>query len=238
MLDNYVAIDLEMTGLNAKTDAIVEVGAVRVRMGKAADTYEALLQCDRALPTKVTELTGITEAMVQQGRRAQEAMVEFFDFLGDDILVGHNVIFDYSFLKQWAVNHAASFERSAVDTLKLARKFLPSEQKKDLESLCTCFAVERGSSHRALDDALGAWKILEYLKKIYGEERAEEFAPQPLVYKAKKQTPATRRQKEYLEKICAHHKIVLPQSLDALTRSEASRLTDQLIAQYGKMPRP
>ena len=184
MLDNYVAIDLEMTGLNAKTDAIVEVGAVRVRMGKAADTYEALLQCDRALPTKVT------------------------------------------------------FERSAVDTLKLARKFLPSEQKKDLESLCTCFAVERGSSHRALDDALGAWKILEYLKKIYGEERAEEFAPQPLVYKAKKQTPATRRQKEYLEKYAAHHKIVLPQSLDALTRSEASRLTDQLIAQYGKMPRP
>ena len=69
-------------------------------------------------------------------------MRQFFEFIGEDIIVGQNVIFDYGFLKQWAVNHNMPLERNAVDTLKLARKFLPKEQKKDLESLCACFGVK------------------------------------------------------------------------------------------------
>lgn len=237
MIENYVVIDLEMTGLNAKTDVILEVGAVRVRGGMAADTYSALLRTGKGLSEKVTELTGITEEMVRAGCEPEKAMEEFFAFLGEDILVGQNVIFDYSFLKQWAVNHQFSFERSAIDTLKLARHFLPKEQKKDLESLCTYFGVERCSAHRALEDALETWKILECLKKQYGAENEELFVPWPLLYKTKKQTPATGHQKEYLKKYAAYYGIAISEPLDELTRSEASRLTDQLIAQYGRLPK-
>ena len=68
--------------------------------------------------------------MAVQGKEMDATLAAFFDFIGEDILVGQNVIFDYSFLKQWAVNHKRTFERNAVDTLKLARKFLPQEQKK------------------------------------------------------------------------------------------------------------
>ena len=165
MLEDYVVIDLEMTGLNAKTDAILEVGAVRVRDGRQTETYGAILKCGRELSERVVELTGITPEMAADGREPEEAMQEFFTFLGDDVLVGQNVIFDYSFLKQWAVNHRQTFERNAVDTLKLARRFLPAEQKKDLESLCTYFGIGRARAHRALDDAMATGIVLERLKQ-------------------------------------------------------------------------
>ena len=134
-MQDYVVIDLEMTGLNAKTDHILEVGAVRVRNHQAVDKFGAILCQNVKIPEKVTELTGITEAMVQGGMEKEEAMRQFFEFIGEDIIVGQNVIFDYGFLKQWAVNHNMPLERNAVDTLKLARKFLPKEQKKDLETI-------------------------------------------------------------------------------------------------------
>lgn len=237
MLENYTVIDLEMTGLDAKTDAILELGAVRVRDGKIADTYRALLRTGRRLPEKVTELTGITEEMMQSGREPETAMGEFFAFVGEDVLVGQNLIFDYSFLKQWAVNHKFPFERNAVDTLKLARHFLPQEQKKDLESLCRYFGVERDCAHRALEDAVETYRVFEKLKETYGEAEAEAFTPRPLLYKAKKQTPATGRQIEYLKKYTAYYGIELSEPLSGMTRSEASRLTDCLIAQYGKLPK-
>ena len=236
MLEDYVVIDLEMTGLNAKTDAILEVGAVRVRDGRQTETYGAILKCGRELSERVVELTGITPEMAADGREPEEAMQEFFTFLGDDVLVGQNVIFDYSFLKQWSVNHGQAFERNAVDTLKLARRFLPAEQKKDLESLCAYFGVKRENAHRAFDDAYETWQVYEALRERYEEESAGDFMPKPLLYKAKKQTPATARQIKYLREYAAHYQIKLPENFPEMTRSEASRLTDRLIATYGKMP--
>ena len=237
MLENYVVIDLEMTGLNAKTDTILEVGAVRFRNGAEVACYTALLHTGLRISDKVKELTGITQEMADAGREPEEAMREFFDFVGEDILVGQNVIFDYSFLKQWAVNHRFSFERSAVDTLKLARKFLPEDCKKDLESLCEYFSIERENAHRALFDARETGMILECLKAEYGGVAPEEFEPRPLNYKAKRQTPATAHQKEYLRNYAADKGIELPVDVDRLTRSEASRLTDQWIAKYGRLSR-
>ena len=91
MLEDYVVIDLEMTGLNAKTDAILEVGAVRVRDGRQTETYGAILKCGRELSERVVELTGITPEMAADGREPEEVMQEFFTFLGDDVLVGQNL---------------------------------------------------------------------------------------------------------------------------------------------------
>ncbi len=237
MLEDYTVIDLEMTGLNVKTDAIIETGAVRVRGGEIADTYSALIFTGRKLPERITELTGITPEMVRAGREPEAAMAEFFAFVGEDILVGQNIIFDYSFLKQWAVNHSFDFERRAVDTLKLARRFLPQEQKKDLAHLCEYFGVERERAHRALDDAVETFRVLERLKADFGEADPEAFAPYPLCYRAKKQTPATGRQIEYLKRYAAHFGIEVPELETEMTRSEASRLTDRLMAQYGRLPK-
>lgn len=232
-----MVIDLEMTGLDAKVDAILEVGAVRVRGGEAVGTHSALLRSQKPLTPEVSSLTGITPGMAEAGEEPERAMEEFFAFLGEDVLAGHNVIFDYRFLKQWAVNHGFPFERNAVDTLKLSRQFLPKDQKKDLESLCSYFSVERKRAHRALDDARATGMILERLKAEYGAEHAEAFMPHPLKYHPKKQTPATGRQIEYLKRYAAYYGICLPETLSQLTRSEASRIVDRWIAEYGKLPR-
>ena len=237
MLEDYVVVDLEMTGLNAKTDAILEVGAVRVRGGRQVEEYGALLRTEKPLADKVQELTGITREMVQTGADPERAMAEFFDFLGADILVGQNVIFDYGFLKQWAVNHGIAFEREAADTLKIARRFLPAEQKKDLESLCAYYQIKRARAHRALDDARETGEIFERLKAEYGAACPEAFLPHPLIYRAKKQTPATGRQMDGLRRYAAYYGIAEAEIPVQMTPSEASRLLDRWILKYGRMPR-
>ena len=73
------------------------------------------------------------------------------------------------------------------------------------------------------------------MKQLYGAGQESAFAPKPLLYKAKKQSPATERQKQYLRRFAQYHGIELAEFSQTMTKSEASRLTDQLIAQYGKM---
>lgn len=236
VLLDYVVIDLEMTGLRVKTDRILEVGAVRVRNGVPVAEYESLVHQECVISQEVQKLTGITQKMAAGGRPEEEVLPEFLEFIGEDVLVGQNIIFDYSFLKQWAVNHKCSFERRAVDTLKLARKFLPTEQKKDLESLCSYYGISRENAHRALDDAKETQQLLERLKEDYAKKEPEAFTPVALQCKVKKQTPATEHQKSYLRKYAAYYGITIEENLDLLTRSEASRLTDGLIAQHGKLP--
>lgn len=236
ILCDYVVIDLEMTGLRVKTDRILEVGAVRVRDGVPVAEYEGLVRQEGTISPEIQKLTGITAEMAAGGRSEEEVLPEFLEFIGEDVLVGQNIIFDYSFLKQWAVNRKYSFERRAVDTLKLARKFLPAEQKKDLESLCSYYGISRENAHRALDDAKETQQLFERLKEEYATEALEAFAPVALQCKVKKQTPATEHQKNYLRKYAAYYGITIEENLDLLTRSEASRLTDGLITQYGKLP--
>lgn len=237
LLNDYVVIDLEMTGLNAKIDKILELGAVKVRDGKPVEFFSKIVNPRVTLSEKVTELTGITQQMADDGADLDETVSDFFEFLGEDLLVGQNIIFDYGFLKQWAVNHKIPLEKNAVDTLKLARKFLPAEQKKDLESLCTYFEIQRQNAHRALDDAVETAEIFEKLKDFYYEKEPDAFLPKALQYKAKKQSPATLPQKRYLKQFTAYHGIDMPQDVESMSKSEMSRLTDKLIAQYGKIPK-
>lgn len=237
MIENYVVIDLEMTGLNAKADKILEVGAVLVRDAKVTETYQAIVRPGQALSKTITELTGITNEMAENGRDTDMVLREFLAFIGDDIIVGQNVIFDYAFLKQWAVNHKVPLEKQAVDTLKLARIFLPNEEKKNLEHLCAYLGIERRNAHRALDDAIETHLVFEALKKKYGAGREDEFVPKTLQYRAKKQSPATERQKKHLREYASYFEIELPCELDSMTKSEASRLTDQWFFKYGRMPR-
>ena len=150
-------------------------------------------------------------------------------------MLGHSILFDYSFLKKACVNHGIPFEKNGIDTLKLARKFLPEEQKKDLASLCEYFKIERVHAHRALDDVLETQQIFEQLQNLYAEKMPEAFQPYPLQYKVKKQSLATPQQMKYLKQFVDFHQIPMPELSEEVTRSEVSRLTDQLIARYGKI---
>ena len=225
-IKNYTVIDLEMTGLSAKNDKIIEIGAARVRGGQVTDTISMLVNPKQHIPQRVQDLTGITDADVENAADMDEAVENLLDFIGEDVILGQNVTFDYSFLKQWAVNHKRPLELYAYDTLKLARKCLPPEQSKKLEDLCIYFGVNRENAHRALDDALETKEIFEKLLVLM-DEKGENVESCPLVYKAKRQTPATAHQIERLKELMAESGITDDINWETLTRSRASQLYDE-----------
>jgi len=236
MINEYVVLDLEMTGLSAKNDQIIEIGAVKIKDNQIVGTMDCLVNPKCKIPTRVVELTGITDEMVQSGLDRDEAVEKLLTFIDGQVLVGQNINFDYSFLKQWAVNHKRPLEAKACDTLKLARVLLPAEQPKKLESLCAYFGIERAREHRAFDDAMETWQIFEKLKELGKElENADTyFKPVQLNYRAKKQSPATPRQVQRLIEYREKHQIVDEINWENLTKSEASRIMDKYILVHGR----
>lgn len=211
MLNDYIAVDLEMTGLDAKKDRILEIGAVRVKEKRIDRTFSRMIRQQEPLDERITALTGITDQMAASGSELDTAMSDFQEFAGDLIWIGHSIMQDYKFVRQWEVNHRIKRQCFAVDTLKIARKCLPELEKKTLDFLCGHFKIIRGARHRALEDALAAQVLYETLEEKFFEKK-----------------------KKYLKDLAEYHNIELDLSAKQLTRNEASRLTDQIIRQYGK----
>ena len=231
MLNSYIALDLETTGLHPKNDRITEIAALKVIDGKITDRFVQLVNPGRKLDERIVELTGITDEMLADAPFIEEIMPKLIEFAEDFPLLGHNIRFDYSFLKQWAVNHKRTLSLNAYDTLKIARKCLPAEQSKKLEDLCEYFGVSRENAHRALDDVIETKQIFEKLLTLM-DEKGEAVEYKPLVYKAKKQTPATAHQVRQLKELMAEYGIADVISWDNLTRSQASRLYDEYRSKY------
>lgn len=232
-IKDYTVIDLEMTGLAAKNNKIIEIGAVQIRDGKKTATYGMLVNPHCNIEPIVSELTGITDEMLKDGMDEDKAVEGLLEFIGSDIIVGHNVSFDYSFIKQWAVNKKIPLDLYALDTLKMSRGLLPEEQRKKLEALCEYFDIERIHAHRALDDAIETWQIYEKLADLAVEKkRADLLEPTLLKYKCKRQTKATYHQVEQLKEVRKLYGITDEIDWNNLTRSEASRKMDRYRMQY------
>ena len=122
MLRSYIAFDIETTGLNPMENEIIEIGALKVREGRVAERFMEFIHPISPISPMITGLTGITNKMVADARSRSQVVSDFLDFCGEDILVGHNVIFDYSFVKCSAVQDGLSFEKMGIDTLKIAKK--------------------------------------------------------------------------------------------------------------------
>lgn len=236
MLKDYIVVDLEMTGLNPKTDKILEIGAVKVCSKQITDIFSCIVNPECEIEERVQKLTGISSQMAAEGENLDDAVKVFLEFAQDFVWVGHNIIFDYSFMKQWAVNHKIPLTKYAADTLKIARKCLPELEKKSLDYLCEYYKIQREERHRAAEDAKATQALYEILEERFLEKEPELFCPKELQYKVKRQTKATERQKNYLKELAEYHKILLDVSVDQMSRSEASRLTDKIIHQYGKLP--
>ena len=235
MTKSYLAVDLETTGLDPKTDRIIEIGAVRVFDGKVSGVYETFVNPYRKLEERVISLTGISDSQLENAPGIQDVIGPFLEFAEGLPLLGHHVIFDYSFLKRAAVNRGCGFERQGIDTLKLARKFMPPDEKKNLKAACEFFGIKTYLSHRALADSRASHGLYQKLGELYGKDVPEAFAPQSLIFKVKKEQPASKRQKEHLQDLLKYHKIALTIQTEHLSRNEISRITDRIIAQYGRI---
>lgn len=171
MVESYVAFDLETTGLRPKYDKILEIGAVKVICGEVTQTYETFVDCGAEIPERITQLTGITQEMVAGSSGTREAVERFLDFAGDSVLLGHNVLFDYSFMKRNVINLGGTFERKGIDTLAISRSCHPELPGKSLDKMAQHYGIPQTQHHRALDDALTAARLYERLKEEFGEVR-------------------------------------------------------------------
>lgn len=235
-MKSYVSIDLETTGLNPKLDKIIEIGAVKVLDGQRAGTFSALVNPGRKLEQRITELTGIREEDLKDALYIEDVLEELLDFLGDFPLLGHSVLFDYSFLKKAAVNAKRTFEKQAVDTLKIARKCLPELESRSLEYLCRYYQIPH-QAHRALADAEATMMLYDRLKEQFYSEEEALFRPSALIYKVKREQPATKQQKEKLYFLLSRHNMISEVDIERLTKNEASRLTDLILSRSAKIHR-
>lgn len=233
MTTSYVCVDLETTGLNPKYEKIIEIGAVKVVEGQVVDTFSTFVNPGRKLEERITELTGITQQHVEDAPDIEQVLPGFLEFCGDFALLGHRILFDYSFLKKAAVNQKLTFEKKGIDTLRIARRFLPELPHRTLPYLCEHYGIVH-QAHRALHDAEATCRLYQILFETYYKEDEDCFKPQALIYQVKKETPITKPQKERLLRILDQHKLTLDMDIDKLTRSEASRITDKILAKYGR----
>lgn len=237
MVESYVAFDLETTGLRPKYDKILEIGAVKVVCGEVTGTYETFVDCGAEIPERITELTGITREMVEGSPDTRKAVEGFLEFARDSVLLGHNVLFDYSFMKRNVVNLGGTFERKGIDTLAISRRCHSELPGKSLDKMAEHYGIPQTQHHRALDDALTAARLYERLKEEFSGSRPELFEASELVFKVKKEGPVTNSQKVYLRDLLKYHRIDSNVKIETLTKNEASRMIDGIILQYGKMKR-
>ena len=235
MVDSFVCIDLETTGLNPKRDKIIEIGAVKVERGQIVDLFETFVNPHRKLEERIVQLTGITDEDLSGAPDMAQVLPQVFAFIGEDILLGHSILFDYSFLKKAAVDQKMKFERLGVDTLKIARKFLPELESRSLDFLCQHYQIPH-RAHRALEDAKATAALYQILKNQFAtEETKKDFLAGNLLFNVKRDTPATKAQVERLYKLIELHKLSPEIAPEQMTRSEASRYTDQVLAKYGRL---
>jgi DNA polymerase-3 subunit epsilon/ATP-dependent DNA helicase DinG len=150
----FVAIDLETTGLSPRLDRVIEVGAVRFRGHEVIDRYEALVDPGMAIPLVVQRLTGITDRKVQGAASSEDALARLKGFVGNAPLVGHGAHFDVAFL---ATGASDAFE--LYDTLDLARILLPAVPSHSLPLLTRSMKLAHPRAHRALADADAARQL-------------------------------------------------------------------------------
>ncbi len=148
-MQSIVAIDIETTGLNEERDAIIEIGAVKFKGHRVEDEWSSLINPNRHIPEFISGLTGISDAEVRNAPRFREIAEELEAFVGDALVVGHNVRFDLSFLQK-----AGLFQyNEVIDTYELASVLIPTASRYNLGALGKQLGILLPATHRALDDA-------------------------------------------------------------------------------------
>jgi DNA polymerase-3 subunit epsilon len=163
----FCVLDLETTGVGPDICEITEIGAVRYEGGIETGRFQTLVNPGVGIPPKVTIITGITQAMVIDAPSIGEALPSFLEFIGESVIVGHNVSFDISFLNAASIRLGyGRLQNRSTDTLRLARRLVRKEVRSlKLSSLAAHFGSETTPNHRALDDAIATahvfWCLLE-----------------------------------------------------------------------------
>ncbi len=171
----YVAFDLETTGLYARRDQIIEIGAVRMKDGQEIDRFQTFVNPGMPLEKRTVDLTGITDQMLADAPSIEKALPEFLEFVGGSVLVAHNADFDTTFIRTACRKQGRDYQLTSVDTLTISQNLLTALNKFSLDVVAKYFGLEDFNHHRAGDDALICGKIMGALIPLLKELGAEDI---------------------------------------------------------------
>jgi DNA polymerase-3 subunit epsilon len=167
IVDSMIVIDFETTGLSpAYGERATEIAAVRVEDGCIVERYQSLMNAQRSIPSFITQLTGITNAMVRKAPPAAQVMAEVADFVGDQPLLAHNASFDAKFWDAELERIGRRRQQSFVCSMLIARRVLPQAPSYKLGALVDFAGLPRAArAHRALADAEMAAALIAHLQR-------------------------------------------------------------------------
>lgn len=164
---DYVIYDLETTGISSNYDEVIEISAVKVRNGEILDEFSSLVNPGRPIPHAASAVNNISDAMVANAPSFSEVLPRFLDFIGNDVLAGHNIhSFDMKFLYRDCEKYFhQTLTNDYVDTLRLARICLPGLRHHRLGDVAGFYGISTAGAHRALADCRMNQQIYELLGK-------------------------------------------------------------------------
>ena len=152
LLDQFVAIDVETTGLRPTTQRVIEVAAIRYEAGAESERFETLVNPGRAVPKFIAELTGIRDDQLEGAPPFERIAARLESFVGDAVLVGHNVDFDISFVNaELRRCGRLPWQNPRIDTLGLATRLMPQVRRPGLQSVAQRLSIPRRGKEHALD---------------------------------------------------------------------------------------
>ena len=165
-INNFVVFDLETTGLSAKNDRIIEIGAVKIVDGNIVDEFSQLIDPEISIPKHITEITSITNDMVEGKPYIKDILPLFKEFIGDCTLVAHNANFDMGFIREKMKLEGIKVDNPVLDTLELSRAVFPNLKSHKLNIVAKHLDISLVNHHRAVDDASATGEILLKILEI------------------------------------------------------------------------
>ena len=173
----FVAFDIETTGLSSERDRITEIGAVIIRNGKMSETFSTFVNPGIEIPPEIVRLTGITDEDVKDAPSEKEAVEAFLEFAGNRPLAAHNAVFDIGFISNACERNGLEFTNAGVDTLVMAQNLLPDLKRHKLDIVAARLGLPEFNHHRATDDALTAGHMLVRFFRMLSEKGIRSLGP-------------------------------------------------------------
>ena len=164
-MESYAVIDVETTGLSPKTERLTEIAIVILEDGNIVDEYSTLINPEKKVPYRITQLTGINTQMVQDAPYFYEIAKKVVEITEGRTFVAHNASFDYRFIQAEFARYGFDYQRKVLDTVKLSRKLLPGFRSYSLGKLTAQLGIQIKDRHRALGDAMATVELLRRLLK-------------------------------------------------------------------------
>lgn len=163
----FVVFDLETFGLNSHKNEIIEIGAIKLKGTRIVDTFSSFVNPNKIIPKRISELTHITQDMVDNAPTIEDVLPKFLEFAKDAVMVAHNSAFDMGFIRRDAKKYMGiDYKPSVIDTLQMARDLYPDLKGYNLDRLNKIFKLSLENHHRAIDDAQSTAKLfIMFLEK-------------------------------------------------------------------------